>query len=426
MTNIVFAGPVGTVSGYGARSRDLCRALIKLGYDIQIIPLKWGNTPMTALEEGKDDDILSRIIFQMQKQPDIFINCTIPEEFQSPGRYNIGITAGIETNVAPASWIDGCNRMDLILTSSEHSKNVFEECHYEKKDNPQDILKLTTPIEVLFEGVDIDMFLNSDTKLSEFNDIKTLDSIPEDFNFLFAGTWIGGAALGQDRKNIATLIMNFINTFKTQDSEKELPGLVLKTNGAGFSYPEFCTVRKNINEIFNISKKADTEEYRYPNVYVLFGEMTDNEISALYHHDKIKCMVSYTKGEGFGRPLAEFSLTGKPIIATNWSGHVDFLRYATLLDGELKNVHPSNVNKWMMANSKWFNVDIEKARDVLINHFENYNSYKDNAEKQKEFIIENFSFDKMVEKLDEIIKPFTIQKEIEKIELPKIESDNED
>ena len=50
---------------------------------------------------------------------------TIPSEFQPIGKYNIGVTAGIETTVAPGDWIEGINRMNLTLTSSEHSKKVF-------------------------------------------------------------------------------------------------------------------------------------------------------------------------------------------------------------------------------------------------------------------------------------------------------------
>lgn len=420
MQEIVFAGPVGTISGYGSRSRDLCRALIKMGYNLSIIPLKWGNTPMTALKEGRDDDILSRIIFNLTDQPNIFIQCTIPEEFNPIGRYNIGITAGIETTVAPVEWIAGCNKMDLILVSSEHSLDVLKTTEYQSENNQKDVVKLTTPIEVLFEGVNLDIYLNNEAELGMFNDISSLNEIPEDFNFLFTGTWITGTALGHDRKGIATLIMNFINTFKTDDSNKQLPSLILKTNGAGFSNPEFCMIRDNINALYDLSRKQDTAKLIYPNVYVLFGDMTDEEVAAMYHHDKIKCMISYTKGEGYGRPLAEFSLTGKPIIATNWSGHIDFLKFATLLDGELRPVHYSSVNKWILKESKWFNVDIEKSSKALIEHFENYKHFLSDAAKQRQYIIDNYSFNLMAETLDTFIKPHTIQEAIEQIKLPEL------
>ncbi len=96
---IVFAGPVSTRSGYGARSRDICNALIELGYDLKIVPLAWGSTPMNALDDVKDKEIIARLHNgNLETQPDIFIHCTIPNEFQTIGKYNIGITAGIETD----------------------------------------------------------------------------------------------------------------------------------------------------------------------------------------------------------------------------------------------------------------------------------------------------------------------------------------
>ena len=49
------------------------------------------------------------------------------------------------------------------------------------------------------------------------------------------------------------------------------------------------------------------------------------EMNSIYNHSKVKAMVSLTKGEGFGRPLLEFSLSQKPLIVSGWSGHMDFL-----------------------------------------------------------------------------------------------------
>ena len=132
---LVFQAPVGTRSGYGERSRDLVRALIALDkYDIKIINTRWGSTPMNALTD-RDDDIISRLLMQqLQQQPEIFMQVTVPNEFQKLGKFNIGVTAGIETTVCDASWIEGCNKMDLVLASSEHAKKVFESTEYQRID----------------------------------------------------------------------------------------------------------------------------------------------------------------------------------------------------------------------------------------------------------------------------------------------------
>lgn len=154
---LVVQSPLGTRSGYGERSRDFIRALIALDkYDIKLISTRWGNTPMNALSET-DTDLLSRIVTQLTQQPDIFIQITVPNEFQRVGKFNIGLTAGIETTTCDPSWLEGCNRMDLVLTSSEHSKKVFLDTVYEKKDQKTGqslgMLKMEKPIEVIFEGI---------------------------------------------------------------------------------------------------------------------------------------------------------------------------------------------------------------------------------------------------------------------------------
>ena len=164
---LLLMAPVATVSGYGARSRDIAYSLIKSDkYNVKIWNTRWGNTPMNALDlNNPKHKAISDCLMtepQLSSQPDVFVQITVPNEFQRLGKFNIGITAGIETTIASAPWIEGCNKMDLILTSSEHSKNVLAESVWMKqdKDTKQPIgeLRLSKPIEVLFEGVDLDVY----------------------------------------------------------------------------------------------------------------------------------------------------------------------------------------------------------------------------------------------------------------------------
>jgi hypothetical protein len=167
---LLLMAPVTTVSGYGARSRDIAYSLIKSEkYNVKILPTRWVSTPMNALDQfnPKHKTILDCLMAEpkLDTQPEMFVQITVPNEFQRLGKFNVGITAGIETTIASAPWIEGCNNMDLILTSSEHSKNVLKESMWMKKDEKtqQDVgqVKLTKPIEVLFEGVDLDTYLTT-------------------------------------------------------------------------------------------------------------------------------------------------------------------------------------------------------------------------------------------------------------------------
>ena len=397
---LVFQAPVGTRSGYGERSRDLVRALIALDkYDIKIINTRWGSTPMNALTD-RDDDIISRLLMQqLQQQPEIFMQVTVPNEFQKLGKFNIGVTAGIETTVCDASWIEGCNKMDLVLASSEHAKKVFESTEYQRIDQntKQNLgnLKLTTPVEVLFEGIRLDMFSKEYTK--EPNIENLFKDIKEDFCFLFVGHWLPGA-FGEDRKNVSGLIKTFFESFK---NKQNAPALILKTSGGALSVMDRIEMINRINQI-----KASVDSKVVPNVYLAYGDFTETEMNDLYNHNKVKAHVSFTKGEGFGRPLIEAALTSKPIITTNWSGHVDFLNAETsvLLPGTLTKVHKSAAWKGVLnEDSEWFSVDLNVAAGFLKDVFKNYKSYTEKSRKTYHHIKTNFSFDAMKDKLGAIL-----------------------
>ena len=155
-----------------------------------------------------------------------------------------------------------------------------------------------------------------------------LKSIEEPFNFLYVGHWLQGG-LGKDRKDTGMLIKVFLETFKNQ---KKKPGLILKTSGAGFSVLDREATLEKIRQIKN------TVDGELPNIYLVHGDFYDDEINELMNHPKVKAHINITHGEGFGRPLLEASVTEKPVIASNWSGHVDFLYKPTKQKkGKVKN-----------------------------------------------------------------------------------------
>jgi hypothetical protein len=418
----VISCPIDTYSGYGARSRDIVKAIIKTDkYDVKILPQRWGATPWNFIEDHKDEwgFLQSHILTEpkLTQQPEIWAQITIPNEFQPVGKYNIGITAGIETTAVKGEWIEGCNRMNLVITSSEFAKKTFESMSYEVK-NPQGqtqgYLKLTTPIEVIFEGANTDIYKVLNTPCSLDLQIK------ESFAYLFVGHWTQGD-FGEDRKNVSLLIKAFYETFK---NKKTKPALILKTSGSGSSYMDRNAI---LDKIDKIKKSVNSKDL--PSIYLLHGEFTDEEINEIYNHSKVKAMVSLTKGEGFGRPLLEFSLVKKPIIATGWSAHTEFLdpNFTVALKGELKQVGPSAVNDWVIAESQWFNVDYGQVGYYLKDVFENYKNYTDGAKRQAFKSKNEFSWDKMFEKVDQTLTqhipefPKEIQLQLPKLQLPKLQ-----
>jgi glycosyltransferase involved in cell wall biosynthesis len=363
---------------------------------------------MTALEDNLFHKwIDSNIITGLDKVPDIYVQVTVPNEFQRVGKFNIGVTAGIETTVAPKDWVDGCNRMDMVITTSSFSKDVLLQTVYnENEKNTGKLIKqykIEKQIEVLFEGVDLSIYND------EYSGIDI--DIKEDFSYLFVGHWLKGD-VGQDRKDVGMLIKCFVEAFKDVDDR---PALILKTSSAGFSIKERENFRKKIEGLVNEYKNP-------PSIYLLFGDLTNNEMNNLYNHPKVKSMVTITKGEGFGRPLLEFTMTGKPVIASNWSGHKDFLPMdkAIMIGGKLTDVHESAVDTFILKDSKWFTANYGEVIEVFKLVYKDYDKFLEKSHTLKEENKVKFSIDAMKEKFKEIISPFTIVPKEEKLVLPKL------
>jgi hypothetical protein len=422
--SLVVSCPLDTYSGYGARSRDIVKALIKTGkYNINVISQRWGSTRFGYLKDHNEEELSSLIIPGLQAQPDIWIQITVPNEFQKVGKYSIGITAGIETTQCHGTWIEGCNRMDLVLTSSKHSEKVFKDTVVDAIDQrtQQKIkeVKLETPTEVLFEGVDTTKYFKLD-KLPKIEFVKSINSIPEQFCYLTVGHWMQGD-YGHDRKNIGYTVKTFLETFKTKQNP---PALILKCSTASTSIMDRQKILDKIDAI-----RRTVRGGRLANIYVLHGEISDEEMNCLYNHPKVKVLVSHTKGEGFGRPLAEFATTGKPIIASGWSGHTDFLDkdMSILLGGTIEKVHPSSVLKDMIIKeASWFVPSDSDTSKAFQRTFKHYKDCLPGARKQRRKILDEFTYDLMVTKLEKILDdnipdiPKQIELTLPKLELPKL------
>lgn len=403
---LVLYSPVSTYSGYGARGRDIAHALIQSKepeFDVRFIACNWGSTPHGALDETnpKHKAILDRILpgGQLPKQPDVWIMHTVPNEMQRVGIHsNILITAGVETHLATVEFIEGCNRADLVLVSSNFAKEVLQRTSFEKINNQtkqrESIINLTAKIDVLFEGLDLSTYHKLEK--SDFN----LDYIEENFCFLSTGMWIG-RELFHDRKNLATTIKIFLETFKNR---KKSPGLILKTCGGAPSIID----REQILDRIDIIRKT-VKATTLPNIYLIYGELTDAEMNDMYAHPKVKAFV-LLGNEGFGRPYLEFSVHQKPIIASGYSGHLDFLHqdYNTFIGGNIQQIHPSVAIKGIIpAEGAWYYPNPNEASEALKNVYENYKDYLEKAKRQAYRSRTEFSLDKMTDKISSILTEHT-------------------
>jgi glycosyltransferase involved in cell wall biosynthesis len=304
---ILLKAPVLTRSGYGEQARFALRALRSRPDDFEIFiqPIAWGTTSWitdnTDERRWIDLTIEKTIAFLQQGgQLDMSLQVSIPNEWENLAPVNIGYTAGIETTRVAHEWIQKNNMMDRIITISNHSKHVFETSLYEAVNNQTgetSALQHETPISVVNYPV------------RTYENLPDLDlQLSTEFNFVIMSQFA-------IRKNLPNTIKWFIEEFKNDDV-----GLIVKTNLA-----KNCLMDRE--HCFNKIKSliASTEQDRKCKVYLLHGDMTDEEIHALYCHPKVNAKLSLPHGEGFGLPLFEAAYSGLPVVATGWSGQLDYL-----------------------------------------------------------------------------------------------------
>ena len=433
--SVLMCAPFNTRSGYGDHARSIYYSIMdRDDIDIKCVDVKWGTTPRNHLDPNisRHKKLLDSFITpdSINQQPDVYIDIRIPNEFQNPAKFNIGITAGVETDVVSPEFLMGCNNMNLIIVPSNFTAETFRRCNYDQnqevdgKQQKIGQIKLERPIEVLFEGVDTDIYkpLNSSEIKSDFTD-ELNNLLKEDFVYLHVGQLTRGK-YGEDRKNIPLMIKCFLQAFTNNPNP---PALLLKTNGANFSVLDRKETIARIEEIKNKFSEADV----IPNIYLLHGDLTIKEMAMLYNNPKVKGFVSCTHGEGFGRPLLEASCCGLPVIASKWSGQMDFLndKESLMINGHLAEIPDSQVWKPIVVKpGQWYNVN---EADVIRKFRMFHKKFKIINKKGKRLGRTNhrkFSLTNMAKKfnstLDEVLKSIPSPVALNLPKLKKVKGDN--
>jgi len=404
MKKILLKSPLLTQSGYGHHSRTVLRALRQHEgelFDVYIQVLNWGATSWlhNSSEERRwiDDKILKTHEFITNGgQFDVAIQVGIPQEWEHLSPINIGVTAGVETTKISPLWVQKINSMDKVLTISEHAKSSIINTIYEAENNQTGekvTLKCETPVDAISYPVNLYEAKNLDL------DLKT------DFNFL-------AVMQLSPRKNLNQLVNCFIEQFK----DKEDIGLVIKTNMAKNSLID----KINCDRLLKTLVRSHEEDIKCK-IYLLHGFMSEEEMTGLYTHPKIKAMVSTTHGEGFGLPLFEAAYNGLPVCATDWSGHLDFLyKKVKQKNGKTKNKHMFNrisytlgqIQKeavWenvVVADSKWAFPEAGSIKMNLDEIYKDYGRFKKRAKELEKWVREEFHADKQYQKYIDSISSY--------------------
>jgi hypothetical protein len=334
MKRVILRGPFLTNSGYGVHARQVARwAISKREWAVTVQTLPWGVTPWiidSSAESGLIGEIMKRTS-PLEGVPifDLSIQVQLPNEWDPRlARTNIGVTAAVETDRCNPEWIDACNRMTAIVVPSAHTKKTLEMTGG---------TRLRVPVIVIPEAFYDEILTETSQEFSHEFSTK--------FNFLVFGQLTGNNP-ENDRKNLFYTLKWLFEEFK---DDKDV-GIILKTNSGKTTKIDRLMTEKFVKQIVKETRKSD-----FPRVHFLHGRMSNQEMTSLMKSESVKCLISLTRGEGYGLPILEAAAVGLPIIATGWSGHLDFLRDDFVsVDYTLIDIHPSRVdNKIFMQGTKW-------------------------------------------------------------------------
>lgn len=347
MKRVLLRGPFLTSSGYGVHSRQIARwAISKKEWDVKIQATPWGMTSWVLDQNdqgGLIGEIMSRTInVQPTNAPqyDLTFQVQLPNEWDPRlGRVNIGVTAAVETDRCNPAWIDACNRMDAVVVPSTFTKRTLENSG-----------NITVPVIVIAESF-------YDEVLDE--EIQPLDhDFSTKFNFLVFGQLTGNNP-ENDRKNLAYTLKWLCEEFKDSPDV----GIILKTNSGRNTKIDRLLTEKFANDLIKRIRPGE-----FPKIHLLHGKMSNKEMVSLYRNESVKCLVSLTRGEGYGLPILEAAACGLPTIVTGWSGHIDFLRNGRFIsvDYNLTPIHQTRVDgQIFLQGTRWASPKEKDAKRKL-------------------------------------------------------------
>lgn len=381
MKTVILRGPALTQSGYGVHTRQVAQWLLqRKDLDVKFQATPWGDTPWLLNPEacnGLIGQIMQRSTSATTKA-DVSIQLQLPNEWDPKlAAKNIGITASVETDRCNPEWVAACNAMDLVITPSLHAKASLTNTGI-----------VNRPLVVVPESY-------CDAVAAP--ELPTLPEFSTPFNFLVFGQLTGNNA-HNDRKNTFFTLKWLCETFK--DDPKV--GIVLKTNMGRNSRIDRNMVKGMVGQLLREVRRGE-----FPKVHLLHGDMSEPEVASLYRHPQIKALVALTRGEGYGLPILEAAASGLPIIATGWSGHLDFLKHGKFINiyYQLNEVHPSRIdNKIFVKGARWANPSEEDFKKRVLKFYGSHTIPKQWATELQQKVLELYSLPKICEAYDAVTR----------------------
>ena len=377
---VIVRGPLLSKSGYGEHTRQVFKWAISRGHEVKCQVLNWGITPW-FLDRNDLDGLIGQIMDRstpFEEIADLSLQVQLPNEWDAQiAKINVGITAGIETDKCNPEWKTACNKMTHVIVPSKFASHSLTNGG-----------GITTPISVVPEAYNLE--------IDRENTALDLPEINTNFNFLLFGQ-ITAFDLDSDRKNIFHTVKWFCEEF----ADDKNVGLIIKSNlGTNCIFH-----RKQLVSIFQ-KLLSEVRKGEFPKIYLLNGDMSASEVAGLMNSRKVKSMVSFTRGEGYGLPLIDAAAAGLPIVATNWSGHLEFLSkgHFSKVEYDLVPVSDKKIDgSLFIQGARWAQVREADAKKRMRKTVESYSKPKEWADDLSKVIREKYSIEAICVLYDQVI-----------------------
>lgn len=365
---ILYVTPLFTKEGITKAARDYVKALKT---DYSIMTSDYNFNPTFGL---KEEDIYNPINVT---QPDyVTIMNTRPEQwfafsYNSMFGYHV-----LEGDVWPETQVKGINHsaVKCLMVPSTRCKDVATKSG------------VTKPIEVIPHIIS-DKFVCNDT------------SNPEKMTFLFSGAIFG--IRKEDRKGL-DLVLEAWKNFEDDDNKE----LILKVNTFYAENMYAAQGKKfNLNEYLATLYQKELPQ----NMKLLSINLSDDALTLMYNN--VDCVLSPTRGEGFGLIPFEALACGVPCIVTEGLGCDEYLNVAKkgFLKIKQKGLCPAE-NRYPYLEgekqSNWVEPDVEHFKEQMKEFANNEEKYRAEALEASKIIHENFNEKVIAEKFKKVFNSY--------------------
>jgi glycosyltransferase involved in cell wall biosynthesis len=344
---VLLIADVDSPSGYSAHARELLKSLKRIDWITLGIRARKHDRVSVELSEEQREWYRELTMIEWDSPADVVIQFCTPELYlPTPSSYTIGLTQWETTSIPcvddPAhpkdNWVRQMNNVcQEIWTSSSTAKKAFLETGVKR------------PVYVFPGPIDTDLYKPGleELDIEGVNVDQEGKKIPKELR----PVTIGLIAQWTRRKNIEEWLLWVMSQFKPD----KVVG-VLKTYGNYMGDEETHAALKKIKKA-----REMVVGLRGPPIALITEKFTDEEIARFFSSIDIYC--SFSRGEGFGLPLAQAMSSECLVAHTGWSSVTDFLddTCGYPLNYTMEPVTGMTYNRWYRANMWWASVDILDA-----------------------------------------------------------------